>query len=577
MLKIFILNIKGITSYNKGEIFTMAEMTMEELMSLEGVKVPAVGDVVKGKVIAIAGQEVTVDIGGGNDATVYLSELSADDISSVSDVVSIGTEIEAVVKKVSDEQILLSIKAVAIRAKNAAIEQALKDGTALEATVKKAVRGGLLVDLNGIEAFLPARHIDVRYVEDLDIYVGQTFNVKVESINKRGRIAVTRKDLAVAEREEAKAQVLESLQIGDRVDGKIVRITAFGAFVDFGALEGLIHLSEISHIRFKKIEDVLAVGDEVHAEIVKIDGDKVGLSIKKVLPTPIEEFAKVHQIGEVLTGNVVSVHDYGAFIEIAPGVEGLVHASELSWETARSKVSDFLTAGKTAEVKIIDINVESGRIALSVKQIESDPWEALATTVGDIVVGRVESITQIGAFINIAPYIDGLCHFSESSWSAKTRLEDLVKVGDEVQVKVISLDRGRKRVGLSLRQVTANPWEDLECRRGDIITGTVENLDNRGAEIKVAEGVIGFLPIGQIADRRLGHANEALSVGEEVQVKVINFEPNNYRLDLSIRQIAEDAERADFDAYMKVQDAEGSDAEETLGDLFGDKFKDLVE
>jgi len=563
-------------SYNKGEIFTMAEMTMEELMSLEGVKVPSVGDVVTGKVIAIAGQEVTVDIGGGNDATVYLSELSADDISSVSDVVSIGTEIEAVVKKVSDEQILLSVKAVAIRAKSAEIEQALKDGTALEATVINAIRGGLLVDLGGIEAFLPASHIDVRYVENLNIYVGQTFNVKVESIKKNGRIAVTRKELAAAEREEAKAHALESLQIGDRVDGKIVRITAFGAFVDFGAVEGLIHLSEISHIRFRKIEDVLTVGDDVHAEIVKIDGEKIGLSIKKVLPTPIEEFAKIHQVGEVLTGIVVSVHDYGAFVEVAPGVEGLVHASELSWESARSKVSDFLTAGKKAQVKIIDINVASGRIALSVKQIEDDPWEALAATVGDIVVGRVESITGIGAFINIAPYIDGLCHFSETSWSTKTRLEDVIKVGDEVQVKVISLDRKRKRVGLSLRQVAANPWEGLGWRRGDILTGTVASLDNRGAEIKVAEGIVGFLPIGQIADRRLGHANEALSMGDEVQVKITNFEPNNYRLDLSIRQIAEDAERADFDAYMKVQDAEGADSEETLGDLFGEKFKDLV-
>ena len=562
-------------SYNKGESFTMAEMTMEELMNLEGVKVPSVGDVVTGKVIAIAGQEVTVDIGGGNDATVYLSELSADNISSVSDAVSIGSEIEAVVKKVSDEQILLSVKAVVIRAKNAAIEKALENGTPVEATVTRAIRGGLLVDLGGVEAFLPASQIDVRYVENLEIYVGQTFNVKIESI-KRGRIAVTRKEMAVVEREEAKARALEALKIGDRVDGKVVRITAFGAFVDFGAVEGLVHLSEISHIRFKKIEDILAVGDDVHAEIVKIDGEKIGLSIKKATPTPVEEFAKVHQVGEVLSGTVVSVHDYGAFVEIAPGVEGLVHASELSWESVRSKVSDFLTVGKKAQVKVIDINVEPGRIALSVKQIENDPWEALAATVGDIVVGKVESITQIGAFINIAPYIDGLCHFSEASWSARTRLEDVIKVGEEVQVKVISLDRDRKRVGLSLRQVATNPWEDLGFRRGDIIVGMVTNLDNRGAEIKIAEGVNGFVPIGQIADRRLGHANEVLSMGEEVQVKVTNFEPNNYRLDLSIRQIAEDAERADFDAYMKVQDAEEAGSQDSLGDLFGDAFKDLV-
>ena len=551
----------------------MAEMTMEELMNLEGMTVPTVGDVVTGKVVAIAGQEVTVDIGGGNDATVYLSELSEKAISSAHDAVSIGSEIEAVVKKVSDEQILLSVKAVAVRAKNAAIEKALEEDTPVEATVTRVIRGGLLVDLGGVEAFLPASQIDVRYVENLDLYLGQTFNVKIESI-KRGRIAVTRKAMAVIEREEAKARALQSLQIGDRVEGRVIRITSFGAFVDFGDVEGLVHLSEISHMRFKKIEDVLTLGDAVQAEIIKIDGDKIGLSMKKATPTPMEEFAKVHQIGEVLTGVVISVHDYGAFVEIAPGVEGLVHASELSWESTRSKVSDFLTAGKKAEVKIVDINVESGRVALSIKQIESNPWEALAVTVGDIILGKVESITQIGAFINVAPYIDGLCHFSEASWS-QTSLEELIGVGDEVQVKVISLDRERKRIGLSLRQVTKNPWEDLGFRRGDIITGQVVNLTSRGAEIMVSEGVVGFLPIGQIADRRLSHANEALAQNEEVQVKVTQFEPNNYRLDLSIRQIAEDAERADFDAYMKIQNEEDVASEETLGDLFGDTLSSI--
>lgn len=551
----------------------MAEMTMEELMNLEGVQVPAVGDVVTGTVIAIAGQEVTVDIGGGNDATVYLSELSADNISSVSDAVSIGSQIEAVVKKVSDEQILLSVKAIAVRAQNAAIEKAAEEGTPLEATVMRAIRGGLLVDLGGVEAFLPASQLDTRYVENLEIYVGQTFNVKIESI-KRGRIAVTRRELLIAEREVARANALATLNIGDVVEGQVTRLTSFGAFVDFGNVEGLVHLSEVSHTRFGKIEDVLAVGDNVKAVIVKIDGDKIGLSIKNAIPTPVEEFAATHAVGEVLEGKVVSAHDYGAFVEIAPGVEGLVHASELSWENARSKVSDFLTVGKKAKVKVIGINVESGRVALSVKQIENDPWEALAVTVGDVVNGKVESLTKIGAFINIAPYIDGLCHFSEASWSNE-RLETLVKVGDEVQVKIIGLDRDRKRVSLSLRQVLANPWEDLGFRRGDVITGTVATLDNRGAEITVAEGVNGYLPIGQIADRRLNHANEVLAMGDEVQVKVTNFEPNNYRLELSIRKIAEDAERAEFAAYEKAQEVEGMEAQETLGDLFGDALKDI--
>ena len=551
----------------------MAEMTMEELMNLGEVQVPTVGDVVTGTVIAIAGQEVTVDIGGGNDATVYLSELSADNISSVSDAVSIGSQIEAVVKKVSDEQILLSVKAIAVRAQNAAIEKAAEEGTPLSATVTRVMRGGVLVDLSGVEAFLPASQLDTRYVEDLEPYLGQTFNVKVTI--ERGRVRATRRDLLVSERAEATAKALETLVVGDRVEGRVTRIADFGAFVDFGSVEGLVHLTQIAHTRFDKIEDVLKVGDAVTAEIVKIDGAKIGLSIKNTLATPVQEFAAKATVGSVVSGKVTSTHDYGAFVEIAPGVEGLVHASELSWENTRSKVTDFLTVGKKADVKIIDINVESGRVALSIKQIENDPWEALAVTVGDVVVGKVESLTQIGAFINIAPYIDGLCHFSEGSWSNGVRLEDLIKVGDEVQVKVIGLDRDRKRVSLSLRQVTANPWEDLGFKRGDVITGTVANLDNRGAEIKVAEGVNGFLPIGQIADRRLNHANEALAMDEEVQVKVTNFEPNNYRLELSIRKIAEDAERAEFAAYEKAQEAEEAEAGETLGDLFGDALKDI--
>ena len=553
----------------------MKDLSMEEVMNMDSFAMPKVNDVVTGVVVAINGDEVTVDIGGATEGTIYLNELSSGKLDSVHDVVKIGDNFTGLVKKVSDEQILLSRKALEERAKFEEVKKAFAEGTVLEATVMRAIRGGLLVNVNGVEAFLPASLVDVRYVEDLNVYVGQKFNVKIEGI-KRDRVSVTRKELVAAERDAAKKEQMETLAVGNVVDAKVVRIANFGAFVAFGAVEGLVHLSEISHLRFKEIADVLAVGDKVKAEVVKIDGEKVGLSIKKATPSPFETYITEHQVGEAVTGTVMSIHDYGAFVKVAEGVEGLVHSSELSWEQNRSKVSDFLSEGKKVKVKIVEINSESGRLGLSVKQLENDPWSELSFNVGDVVSGNVVSVTEIGAFINVATHIDGLCHFSEASWSASERLENLVAVGDSVSVKVISIDRNRKRLGLSLRQVSNNPWLDVSVKRGEVVTGTVDSIDSRGAYVKVADNVVGFLPIGQITDRRLGRVEEALSIGEEISVMVTNFEPNNFKLELSVRKIAEEAERKDFNDYMKDQNAEEVGVSDTIGDLFGDSLKDFL-
>ena len=549
-------------------------MSMSEIFDLDGFSLPSVNDVVTGTVVSIAPNEVTLDIGGATEGTIYLNELTDKDVNSANDVVEIGDEITVLVKKVSDEQILLSKKAMLDREKFEALKVAFSAGETVHGRVIKSVRGGLIVNI-GVEAFMPARLADTRYVEDLNVFVGQDVRVKITEI-KGNKITVSRKEIVAEEREIAKTAELTVLKVGDRVDAKVVRVTDFGAFIEFGALEGLVHISEVSHARTTKVSDELSVGDAVSAKITKIDGEKIGLSIKAAAPTPIEEFAQIHRAGDIVTGTVRQLTDFGAFITVGPMVEGLLHRSELSWGHNQGNISEFVTVGKKIGVKVIGIDIDNGKIALSLKQVDQDPFDALEFAAGDVVKGEVTDINKVGAFIKVAENIEGLCPFGEASWKQGGRLEDVANIGDTVDVRVVSIDKVRRRVGLSLRQVSSNPWTTLTFKEGDVITGTVASTTDRGAFIQVAEGVEGFLPINQIVERRISRVEEAISIGSEVEVKVMELKPNQFRMTLSMTRIATDAERNNFNDYMKKQHAEENDATQTLGDLFGDALKDFV-
>lgn len=548
------------------------EMTMSDVLENTNFSLPSVNDVIEGVVVRVSNQEVTVDISGATEGTIYLNELTLDNVESAKDIVKIGDKVTAMVKKVDDEQILLSRRALLEYERFQGLKTSFEKGETLEATVVRSVKGGLIVNI-GMEAFMPANMIDVDFVSDLEQYVGQTVPVRIVEFNPRNkRIKVSRKIVVAEQLKVAREDQFSTLAVGEVVEGKVLRIEKYGAFIRFGALEGLVHISEISHLPVEKVEDALKVNQKVSAKVIKIDGTKIQLSVKAVLPTPFEQFTATHNEGEVLEGTVVRLTDFGAFVEVAKGVEGLVHVSELSWDH-KAKLEDVVSEGKTVQVCILSMDQKHQRLALSIKKVEKDPWEVFSSKVGDIVTGTVTNITDLGAFIKVAPYIEGLCHFTEASYNPNKKLASLIAVGQEIEVKIISLDAKKHRLGLSLRAVKANPWETTKLHVGEVVTGTVEAIIDRGAFIAVAEDVVGFLPVNQISEKRLNRVEDALTVGQEVEVKVMRFEAKHAKLELSIRRIKEDAEREEFNNYMQQQEKVEN---ETLGDLFGEALKNLL-
>lgn len=548
------------------------EMTMSDVLAMENFELPSVNDVIEGEVVRVTNQEVTVDIHGATEGTIYLNELALEKVESAKDVVKVGDKIKAMIKKVDDEQILLSRRALLEYQRFQELKEAFEKGETLEAKVERAVKGGLIVNI-GMEAFLPANMIDVKYVSDLEQYVGQTIQVQIVDFNVRNRkIKVSRKIVVAEQLKMAREEQFSTLAVGEVVEGTVVRLEKYGAFVRFGALEGLVHISEISHLPVEKVEDALAVDQVVKAKVIKVEGTKLQLSIKAVLPTPFEVFTSAHQVGDVVEGEVVRLMDFGAFVEVAQGVEGLVHLSELSWDH-KAKLEDVVSEGKRVSVRLLSVDHENHRLALSIKKVEEDPWVVFSNRVGDVIKGSVTTITDLGAFIKVAPYIEGLCHYTEASWNPNVQLASFVNVGDEVEVKIISLDAKKHRLGLSLRQVKSNPWVEVSFKVGDVVTGTVESTNDRGAFIAVCEEVVGFLPMNQITEKRITRVEDALTIGQAVDVKVVRFEPNNFKLELSIRRIKEDAEREEFNKYMQQQETVEN---ETLGDLFGEALKNLL-
>ena len=548
------------------------EMTMSEVLSMANFDLPAVNDVIEGEVVRVTNQEVTVDIHGATEGTIYLNELTLDKVDSAKDVVKIGDKIKAMIKKVDDEQILLSRRALLEYERFQELKTAFEKGETLVAKVERVVKGGLIVNI-GLEAFLPANMIDVKYVSDLNQYVSQEIPVRIVEFNARNRkIKVSRKMVIAEQLKAARDEQFSTLALGEIVEGEVVRIEKYGAFVRFGSLEGLVHISEISHLPVANVEDALTVGQKVSAKVIKIDGTKLQLSIKATLMTPFEQFASTHQVGDVLDGQVVRLMDFGAFVEVAAGVEGLVHLSELSWDH-KAKLDEVVSEGQTVRVRILSMDNKNHRLALSIKQVEQDPWVAFGHQVGDVIKGQVTNVTDLGAFIKVAPYIEGLCHYTEASWNPQMKLASMVAPMDEVEVKIISLDAKKHRLGLSLRQVKSNPWESVTFKTLDVVKGTVVVTNDRGAFVAVEEDVVGFLPMNQITEKRISRVEDVLTVGQEVEVKVTRFEPKQFKLELSIRRIVEDAEREEFNNYMQKQEAMEN---ETLGDLFGDALKNLL-
>lgn len=456
------------------------------------------------------------------------------------------------------------------------LEQVRDEQEIVEGDILQENKGGLSVDI-GVRAFLPRSHVELHNVDDCGDYVGrhERFTV-IKFDKKRCNIVVSRRKVLEQEREERREETISEIEEGKVFEGVVRNLQDYGAFVDIGGIDGLLHISNISWSRIDHPKEELEPGDKIEVKVLEFDPDEERLSLgrKQLLDDPWESFADEHEEGDVVEGEVVSLADFGAFIEVAPGVEGLAHVTELSWVDQTNHPGEVLDVGDETEVKIIDIDSEENRVGLSIKQLEPNPWEQLAdeVSVGDTVTGDITNITDFGMFVEVMEDVEGLVHVSDISWTEQIDdISEHYEVGEEVEAKVLELDVEAQRIGLGIKQMSEDPWEKAErvAEPGEKIDVEITKLTDFGAFAEVTEGVEGLIHISELADRRIDKPREVVRPGEELEALVLSFDRDEERISLSLTK-----DSLEGDEQSEYIDEDGGSAK--LGDVIGQQLADAT-
>ena len=500
------------------------------------------GEVVSAEVVRIEHNFVVVNAGLKSEAYVPLEEFKNDQGElevAVGDFVSVAVD---AVENGYGDTILSRDKAKRL-ASWLSLETALESGEFVTGTVSGKVKGGLTVMVNGIRAFLPGSLIDTRPVKDLSPFEGKTMEFKVIKLDrKRNNVVLSRRAVVEASMGEERAKLLETLSEGAIVNGVVKNITEYGAFVDLGGIDGLLHITDMAWRRVRHPSEVVTVGQELTAKVLKFDAEKnrVSLGLKQLGDDPWMGVARRYPNSTRLFGKVTNIADYGAFVEIEPGIEGLVHVSEMDWTNKNVAPSKVVTLGQEVEVMVLEIDEDKRRISLGMKQCRANPWEEFAENFkrGDKVKGPIKSITDFGIFIGLAAGIDGLVHLSDLSWNetGEAAVRNFKK-GQEVEAIVLAVDVERERISLGIKQMDSDPFTNFTAvnDRGATVTGKVKTVDPRGAEIELADDIVGYLPASEISRDRVEDARNVLKEGDEVTVLVINVDRKSRSIKLSIK------------------------------------------
>ena len=452
------------------------------------------------------------------------------------------------------------------------VEKAFRSNMTVHGTVLEKVKGGLAVDI-GIRAFLPGSQVDMKPVRNLDPYLGKSFDMKVIKVNRRrGNIVLSRKLFLETINASLKEETLAGLEEGKLVEGAIKNITEYGAFVDLGGVDGLLHITDMSWGRLNHPSEMFQVGDKVEVAVLKYDKDteRVSLGYKQKFPDPWLSVEERYPIQATVKGKVVSITDYGAFVELEPGIEGLVHVSEMSWTKKVKSAKGMVNLGDQVEAIILQVDSENRRISLGMKQITPNPWMAIAEKYqpGMIVTGTVRNITEFGAFVELEEGIDGLIHVSDFSWTKKIKHPgEIVKKGDEVTAKVLNLDPLAQRMSLGVKQMEPNVWEIFfeNHNVGTVITGKIARLTDFGAFVDLGDGIEGLVHVSELSRKRVEDIQKEFAAGQELTMKIVKLDPTERRIGLSVKQLEQDQERGDMDA-AKARQPEFKKA--TLADAF---------
>lgn len=530
-----------------------------------------VNQIVEGKIVDINDEFVIVDVGFKSEGAVHKNEWGEEE-----EAPAIGQVVKVLIEEVEDQHgpaddphgmISLSKRKAEKILQWEKMMESVQEGMVIKGLVTRKIKGGLLVDIHGVNVFLPASQVDIRRPNDIGDYIGKTVECEVLKIDdSRRNIVVSRRSLIEKQRVEDRDKLMGELEVGQIRTGIVKNIADFGAFVDLGGIDGLLHITDMSWERIGHPTEMVAIDQEVEVKILQIDREKkkIALGIKQKQKNPWENIEEKYPVNSVINGEVVNVMTYGAFVKLEPGIEGLVHISEMSWTRRINHPSELVQIGDRIDVKILGVDSQGQQLSLGIKQTQSNPWDVVVEKYpeGGMVTGKVRNLTNYGAFIELEEGIDGLLHVSDMSWTRKvSHPSEVLEKGQEIRCKVLSVDQNRRRIALGLKQMDDDPWNTSipeKYQPGQKVTGKVTKITNFGVFVGLEDGLEGLLHISELADHKVENPEEIVKVGDEIEVKVLRVDTDERKIGLSRKRVEwaeeqEQAEAAKENAQQKVQ------------------------
>jgi small subunit ribosomal protein S1 len=552
-----VTDVSGIV-YDKADYDAMVEMYDSTIKDIKE------GEIVRGRILGVTMNDVIVDVGFKSEGIIPIHEFS------IPLNIKVGDPIDVYLEQIEDQngQLLLSKQKADFMRVWDRIREVHDSGETIPGRIARRIKGGVVVDIMGVDAFLPGSQISLRQVPDFDALINQTIDVKIIKLNKsRRNIVVSRRVVLEEEREKMRSTLLNEVQVGQVRQGYVKNITDFGVFIDLGGVDGLLHITDMSWGRIRHPSEMVSLGDKIDVKILDFDEktSRISLGLKQMTPYPWENIEEKYPLGKKVTGKVVSITDYGAFVELEKGIEGLIHISEMSWTQHIKHPSKIMNVGDKVDAIVLSVDKENEKISLGIKQMEPDPWLTIEYKypIGKVVSGKVRNLTAFGAFVELEEGIDGLVHISDMSWTKRIQHpSEVMKKGDKVDVKVLKIDHENRRISLGFKQLLDDPWPELAKRFaiGAECLGTITKVLDRGVVVDLGEDVEGFVPAAQLAAKDLTDPTGVFKEGEQVPLQVIEFDRNQHKVILSAVAYFKKRDRAEFEEYLALHPTQNSSA-----------------